>query len=141
MKLSFDSAKRDVTLRERGLDFAQATAIFDGRVFTLVDGRADYGEERFLTYGLLDERLVVIVWTQRGDTRHIISMRKCNGREQPVTEPAWTDPDDAPEWSDADWKRAEVSVAGVVVREASGVYTVSTRAQPPEAKGTGKARA
>jgi hypothetical protein len=30
----------------------------------------------------LDERLIMVVWTQRGDTRRIISMRKCNAREQ-----------------------------------------------------------
>jgi len=34
------------------------------------------------TYGLLDDRLIMLVWTERGDTRHVISMRKCNAREK-----------------------------------------------------------
>ena len=32
--------------------------------------------------GLLDARLVVLVWTPRGEVRRIISMRKANDREK-----------------------------------------------------------
>ena len=81
MGVSFNPAKRDITLRERGLDFADAGAIFEGPTYTIEDRRRDYGEERYLTFGLLDERQVAVVWTWRGDDRHIISMRKCNDRE------------------------------------------------------------
>ena len=49
---------------------------------TLEDERRDYGEPRFQTYGLLGRRLVIVVWTQRGTDRHVISMRKCNAREK-----------------------------------------------------------
>ena len=38
-------------------------------------------EERFFTVGLLDSRMVVIVWTPRNDARRIISMRYANERE------------------------------------------------------------
>ena len=41
-----------------------------------------YGEIRYLTYGLFNDRMAAIVWTPRGETRHIISMRKCNDREK-----------------------------------------------------------
>ena len=37
---------------------------------------------RFITVGLLDARLVVLVWTPRGEVRRIISMRKANDREK-----------------------------------------------------------
>ncbi|WPO97961.1 BrnT family toxin [Pseudomonas sp. HR96] len=37
---------------------------------------------RFVTLGSLNERMVVMVWTQRGEDRRIISMRKANEREQ-----------------------------------------------------------
>ena len=46
------------------------------------DLRECYGEQRFVTVGLLDERMVVMVWTPRGEVRRIISMRKANEREQ-----------------------------------------------------------
>nr|WP_295884450.1 BrnT family toxin [uncultured Devosia sp.] len=82
MRLSFDPAKRDVTLAERGLDFAAAAEIFAGRTYDREDDRFDYGEVRMITVGHMAGRMVVVVWTQRGDTRHIISMRKANEREQ-----------------------------------------------------------
>ena len=81
MRITFDAAKREKTLRERGLDFARARVVFDGLTITLQDQRQDYGEPRFITAGWLDERLVVLVWTPRGRARRIISMRRANERE------------------------------------------------------------
>ena len=82
MRVEFDQAKRDVTLAERGLDFADAFNVFEGRSITFEDERRAYGESRFITIGELGERMVVIVWTPRGDSRRIISMRRANEREQ-----------------------------------------------------------
>jgi uncharacterized DUF497 family protein len=82
MAITFDPAKRALTLADRGLDFADAGGVIEGAVWEFVDDRADYGEERVTTIGFLHERMVVVVWTQRGDDRHIISMRKANDREQ-----------------------------------------------------------
>ena len=44
--------------------------------------RLDYGEDRFITIGKLDGRMVVVVWTRRSETRRIISLRKANEREK-----------------------------------------------------------
>ncbi len=82
MKLSFDPAKRLTTLAARGLDFLDAQQVFVGDRLEMVDDRFDYGEERLLTIGLLAGRMVVVIWTRRGDERRIISMRKANDREQ-----------------------------------------------------------
>jgi uncharacterized DUF497 family protein len=82
MQISFDDAKRNKTIAERGLDFANAAAVCAGVHFTSEDRRQDYGEIRFITAGLLYERMVVMVWTLRGADRRIISMRKANEREQ-----------------------------------------------------------
>lgn len=82
MKISFDPKKREQTLAERGLDFADAAEIFAGPTLTLLDDRFDYGETRFQTYGLVGGRLMLVVWTPRGGARHVISMRKCNDREK-----------------------------------------------------------
>lgn len=80
--ITYDSAKRSKNLEERGLDFEDARTVFRGDTYDFVDNRIDYGEERIITIGYLDHRMVVIVWTLRGDTRHVISMRKANEREQ-----------------------------------------------------------
>ena len=82
MRLSFDPDKRDRALAERGLDFGAASEVFAGRTYDQQDERFDYGEVRIITVGHMAGRMVVVVWTQRGDARHIISMRKANEREQ-----------------------------------------------------------
>jgi uncharacterized DUF497 family protein len=82
MKITFDPAKRDWTLRERGLDFFDAAKLFEGPNYRFIDDRFDYGEERIVTIGRLAGRMLVIVWTPREGARHVISMRKANDREQ-----------------------------------------------------------
>ncbi len=82
MPITFDPAKRDRTLAERGLDFADAAEVFAGETIDGPDERFDYGETRIVTVGLLRGRMVIVVWTRRGGDRHIISMRKANDREQ-----------------------------------------------------------
>lgn len=83
MLIEFDSAKREQTLIDRGLDFADAPKIFSGKHFSLADDRADYGEQRFISVGKLADRIVVLIWTPRGEVRRIISMRYANEREKP----------------------------------------------------------
>jgi uncharacterized DUF497 family protein len=82
MEITFDPNKRDKTLRERGLDFLDAAKVFADVNYRWTDDRYDYGEVRTVTIGRLRGRMVVVVWTQRGAARHIISMRKANEREK-----------------------------------------------------------
>lgn len=84
MRITYDPPKREKALRERGLDFEDAAKIFaDPHMLTLLEERRDYGEARYQTFGHIGERLVVVVWTPRGDDeRRVISMRKANAREQ-----------------------------------------------------------
>jgi uncharacterized DUF497 family protein len=79
--IEFDPQKRFQTLFERGLDFARAGEVFSRTIQTFPDLRQSYGESRFITLGFLDGRLTVMVWTQRGSRKRIISMRNANERE------------------------------------------------------------
>jgi hypothetical protein len=81
MEISFDPNKRIKTLQERGLDFADAQKIFSGRTATVEDRRKAYPEPRFITAGVLDGRVVVMVWTPTPLGRRIISMRHCHESE------------------------------------------------------------
>jgi uncharacterized DUF497 family protein len=45
------------------------------------DARRDYGEVREIGYTVIYDRLYCVVFTQRGDSMHIISLRKANSRE------------------------------------------------------------
>ena len=82
MRITFDPAKRDRTLAERGLDFADADLVFAGVTVEMEDTRKNYGEPRIICYGLLAGRMVVVGYTPRGASRHVFSMRKANEREQ-----------------------------------------------------------
>lgn len=82
MELTWNEAKRQVTLALRGLDFADAALVFSGPVVEWPDSRKEYGEERMICYGRLMGRLVVEGYVQRDESRHIFSMRKANEREQ-----------------------------------------------------------
>jgi hypothetical protein len=82
MAITFDPAKRDNTLAERGLDFADAEIVFAGVTLEVEDTRKNYGETRILCFGLLKDRMVVVGYVQRGADRHVFSMRKANEREK-----------------------------------------------------------
>lgn len=82
MKITYDAAKRERTLAERGLDFEDAAGVFAGPVYELEDTRRNYGERRIVCYGLMSGRMVVVCYTPRGADRHVFSMRKANEREK-----------------------------------------------------------
>ncbi len=81
MKITYDPAKRERVKQERGLDFEDARTVFAGAHFTVPSNRPHSLETRFQTVGYLLGRMVMVVWTPRGDARHIIPMRKCNAKE------------------------------------------------------------
>ena len=85
--IEFDATKRAATLEVRGLDMALAGDVFADDTLTVEDDRRDYGEDRFITVGFLDETMVVLVWTPRAGGYRIISMRKANERERKLYTP------------------------------------------------------
>ncbi len=77
----WDEAKRRLNLRKHGIDFADASSIFRGVTFTAEDTREDYGEQRFLTLGLLEDQVVSVAHTEQGEEIRIISIRKATKHE------------------------------------------------------------
>ncbi|MCI0697274.1 BrnT family toxin [candidate division KSB1 bacterium] len=84
MEFTWDEKKRKTNVRKRGLDFADAEMVFAGATFTFEDDRFDYGEQRFITIGLLRGIVVVIAHTEGDETVRIISMRKATKHEQEI---------------------------------------------------------
>ena len=83
MRITYDLDKRKQNLEKHGLDFEDAAEVFAGQTVLVPDTRLDYGEDRYRSFGYLRGRMVVVVWTPRGtEDRRVISMRKCNEREQ-----------------------------------------------------------
>lgn len=82
MLFEWDDAKNQSNIEKHGLSFEFAEQVFAGEIITFEDNRYPYGEKRYITYGLLVSRLVVIIHTWRNGSVRIISMRKGNQREQ-----------------------------------------------------------
>ena len=81
MRFTWSERKRSINLKEHGLDFIDAPRVFEGLTFTYEDDRFAYGEQRFITLGLLAGVPVSIAHTESDDEIRIISFRKATGRE------------------------------------------------------------
>jgi uncharacterized protein len=64
------------------LDFADAELVFAGPTYSFEDDREDYGEQRWVTLGVLLDKVLVIVHTESEDEIHVISMREADRDEQ-----------------------------------------------------------
>ena len=82
MEFEWDEAKRLTNIRKHGIDFLDVPAVFDGDTVTVEDDRNSYKEQRFVTFGLLQGRVIAVVHTEREDCIRIISARKATKNEQ-----------------------------------------------------------
>lgn len=82
MRIVFDDAKRRTNLRKHAPDLADTAQVFSGITYTVEDRRFDYGEQRFITLGLLRETVVVIAHTETSRELRVISMRKATRNEE-----------------------------------------------------------
>jgi len=82
MNFEWDDTKRKSNIKNHGIDFINAPMIFTGYTLTILDDRYDYGEERFVTFGILDGRVVVVVHTETENLIRIISIPKATKYEE-----------------------------------------------------------
>jgi uncharacterized protein len=82
MRYEWDPAKAEANQQKHGVRFADAVAVFsDERALTLDDPHPD--EERYVTLGMdAFARLLVVVYTWRGDVIRLISARKATRQER-----------------------------------------------------------
>ena len=78
---NWDEDKRQTNLAKHGVDFALAAFFEWDSAKTEPDLRWNYGEERLESIGHIGERLYVLIYTPRGGSRRLISLRKANARE------------------------------------------------------------
>ena len=82
MEFEWDEAKRQRLITERHVDLLYAALIFAGRVLSRADDRADYGEERTISMGLVDNECFVVVHTRRGTATRLITAWKGGRRDR-----------------------------------------------------------
>lgn len=81
MDITYDPSKDEAKIVKHGVSLEMAAMLEWSEVMAYVDTRQDYREVREVGFGLIVERLYCIVFTQRREAIHIISMRKANKRE------------------------------------------------------------
>lgn len=84
MRFIWDEAKRKSNLAKHGVDFADVARVFSGEVFRREDDRYDYGEQRMIAIGLLEDVTVMVVHVESDDTIRIISMRRADKHETKI---------------------------------------------------------
>jgi uncharacterized protein len=82
MAYQWDREKATANLRKHGIDFADAVSLFsDDLAITVSDER--FEEERFITIGSdALGRVLVVVYTWRGNEIRLISARKATRQER-----------------------------------------------------------
>jgi uncharacterized DUF497 family protein len=79
----WDHAKAAQNLAAHGVSFEVATEVFkDPFAIEYVDDREHYGEDRYVIIGMVDDRLLCVVYTQRNGTTRIISARGAEPHER-----------------------------------------------------------
>ncbi len=83
MEFEWDINKAKVNLDKHGIDFADAARIFldSYRLETALPYDL-YRESRYKTTGIVDNRILVVIYTLRGNKIRIISARKAEKYER-----------------------------------------------------------
>ncbi|MGH7093326.1 MAG: BrnT family toxin [Stellaceae bacterium] len=82
MEIEFDPLKDQINLVKHGISLTAAIDMDLDRAIVIEDRRFDYGENRFLAYAPIDDRLHVLWFTMRGNVLRAIGLRRANRRER-----------------------------------------------------------
>ena len=79
----WDADKAESNLAKHGVSFNRARLVFsDPLGIAAFDDREDYGESRFARVGMVEDALLFVAYTERGDRIRIISARRATKDEQ-----------------------------------------------------------
>ena len=84
MEFTWDEKKNEQNIKKHGFDFAEANQVFDSVLISSLDESQDYGEDRWIGIGTLQNgTVVVVVFTEEeNDVIRMISMRKASKNEK-----------------------------------------------------------
>jgi uncharacterized DUF497 family protein len=84
MDFEWDDRKKQANIEKHGINFEFAKEVSSGIWIAKQDNRQDYGEDRFLALGLLDEFVLLVVYTKRFQKMRLISARRANAQERRI---------------------------------------------------------
>jgi hypothetical protein len=83
VEFEWNSAKALINLRKHKVPFLMACEVFkDGDKLERADASSEYGEERWIVLGRVEQTILFVVYTQRGQRIRLISARRANRDEQ-----------------------------------------------------------
>jgi uncharacterized DUF497 family protein len=79
LSFEWDEEKNAANIQNHGIDFLDAALIFEYPMIEAIDDRADYGEVRYIAFGLSGETVLQVVYSWRGENIiRLISAWKAN---------------------------------------------------------------
>jgi len=84
MRFTWDKKKKKKNIEKHSIDFSELTRVFDKPMLTRIDNREAYGETRWISLGDLDGKIVILVYTEEGDTIRLISARRATKNEKRI---------------------------------------------------------
>ena len=83
MDFDWDPAKARTNLAKHGVSLGAATVVFDDPfAIERLDDTGDYGEERFVIVGRVQDLLLSVAFVARGPITRLISARRATRKEQ-----------------------------------------------------------
>ena len=80
MQFEWDAGKAASNLAKHGVRFEEGVRVWAGRI---MEFDSDFASEpRFVVLGQVDGEVMAVVYTQRGDTKRIISARFASRQER-----------------------------------------------------------
>src|ERR1035441_2085321 len=84
-EFEWDPAKANANLRDHKVPFLKACEVFkDAKRLESPDPSNDYDKERWNVLGLVDQAVLFVVYTLRGERIRMISARKATRNEQRI---------------------------------------------------------
>lgn len=85
MEFEWDPKKAEANLRKHGIPFSKATLVFQDRArLEMPQETGDSDEERWKALGCVEQTVLVVIFTLRGDRLRLISARKADRYEQGI---------------------------------------------------------
>lgn len=82
MQYEWDEVKNQINIEKHGIDFADVVDVFNHPMIEWLDEREDYGEDRWVGIGLIQQLIGVVIYVERhDDVIRIISARRAAKHE------------------------------------------------------------
>ena len=83
VRFEWEDRKNKINIDKYGFNFTDAYKVFNLPMVVDLNERTDYGEDRWIGIGLLDGRVVVVIYTESNESiTRIISLRKALSYER-----------------------------------------------------------